>query len=185
MKRYFAYLWYVLRHKWFVTIECWKSGLFWRGLLHDASKFRPSEFLPYARHFYNPDGSKRSARDKTGYYKPTDTGDSEFDFAWFLHQKRNDHHWQYWIIPDDGSKEITLNQAGNILYKLKLLKMPEKAVREMICDWIGAGKAQGTPGTDVWYAKNGDKLIFHPQTRILIESLLFQRFGKDHLTSAK
>lgn len=50
--------------------------------MHDISKFRPSEFIPYAKFFYNSDGSKRQIRDKTGYYRSDDTGDSKFDFAW-------------------------------------------------------------------------------------------------------
>lgn len=95
MRRYIIYLWYIMRHKWFVLCACISHGIPLRGLMHDFSKLRPSEFIPYARYFYNPDGSKREhKRDKTGYYKPTDTGDANFDFAWFLHQKRNRHHWQ-------------------------------------------------------------------------------------------
>ena len=39
MTRYDRYLWYVIRHKWFVGVECVKRGLWWRGLVHDLSKF--------------------------------------------------------------------------------------------------------------------------------------------------
>ena len=103
--KHFKYLKYVLRHKWFVFIECCKMGYPFLGLIHDWSKFRPSEFLPYAEHFYgkdshHKDGSHqqkgiKTGRDETGYYKPTDTGDKAFDFAWLLHQKRNRHRWQW------------------------------------------------------------------------------------------
>src|SRR5664280_1736204 len=103
LTRYDKYLWYVVCHRWFVFIECCKLGIPWQGIVHDLSKFRPSEFFPYARHFHGV-GAKEW-RDKTGYYKPTDTGDSAFDFAWFLHQKRNAHHWQYWIFPSDPGHE--------------------------------------------------------------------------------
>lgn len=154
MKQYLAYLSYVLRHKWFVMLACFENRLYWRGLIHDLSKFLPSEFIPYARHFYAPDGSKQSRRDKTGYYKPTDTGDPAFDHAWFLHQKRNSHHWQYWTIPEDGEG-------------LKLLPMPHNDVLEMICDWQGAGRAQGTKQwRDItpWYRANAHKLQLHNTT---------------------
>jgi hypothetical protein len=93
MKRHWEYLKYVVRHRWFVMLACFQHGLIWRGLVHDLSKFLPSEWFPYARFFYEPNGTKKTRRDKSGYYKPTDTGDSAFDFAWLLHQKRNRHHW--------------------------------------------------------------------------------------------
>jgi len=165
MKRYLAYLKYILKHKWYVTVECFKEGLFWRGIFHDFSKFYPSEFFPYAKFFYNEDGSHKQVRDKTGYYKPTDTGDIDFDFAWLQHQNRNDHHWQWWICPqDDGDK--------------KVLDMSTEAVLEMYCDWKGAGKAQGTPDTIAWYEKNKMKMILNKSSREKIEYLLMTRVGE-------
>ena len=167
MKQYIQYLKYVLRHKWYVMEACFNEGLYWQGIVHDLSKFRPSEFIPYARHFHNPDGSKKQVRGKTGYYKPTDTGDSDFDFAWFLHQKRNRHHWQYWMIPTDD---------GNMV----ALPMQYRYVIEMVCDWAGAGKAQGFVSpkenklleTRAWYAKNKDKMVLHHTTRKLVEAII-------------
>lgn len=147
----FKYLNYVLRHKWYVFIECWKEKIIWRGIIHDLSKFLPSEFLPYAFHDFDKE------RDSTGYYKPTDTGDRAFDFAWLLHQKRNKHHWQFWVLPEDD---------GGI----KVLEMPDKYRKEMLCDWRGAGKAQGYgDNTRDWYKKNKNKMQLHPNTRKWIE----------------
>ena len=161
MKQYLNYLKYVLIHKYFVTVECFKVGLYWRGIVHDLSKFRLSEFVPYANFFYT------KKRNGTGYYKPTDTGDKAFDFAWLLHQKRNKHHWQWWTLPEDD---------GGI----KVIKMDEIFTNEMICDWIGAGKAQGffSPKDDKyfetrkWYIANKNKMNLHPHTRRLIECTL-------------
>lgn len=165
MRRYWVYLKYVLRHKWFVFLEAKRLGILWRGITHDWSKFRPREFIPYARFFYNPDGSNRSIRSKTGYYKPTDTGDDAFDFAWFCHQKANDHHWQWWMLPyDDGT--------------MKTIPMSDAARREMLADWRGAGRAQGTPDTLAWYKANGHKMQLHPQTRDWIE----EQIGYSELT---
>lgn len=153
---YLRYLWYVLRHKWFVLVECWRVGLYWRGVTHDMSKLLPSEFIPYARFFYGP---KPVKRDPTGYYKPNDTGDAAFDFAWLLHQKRNDHHWQWWLLPkDDGTWTV--------------FEMPLAARTEMLCDWRGAGRAQGTPDTVAWYKANKDKLTLHERTRAWVEAQL-------------
>ena len=151
------YLAYVLRHKWFVFRECCKVGLRWRGITHDLSKFRPSEWIPYANFFHGP--QKRLIRDKTGYYKPTDTGDVAFDFAWLLHQKRNDHHWQWWIVPyDDGG--------------FKVFEMSMSARKEMLADWRGAGRAQRKPDTSAWYEANKGKLQLGEETRLWIEAHL-------------
>lgn len=70
MKKYFHYIWYVLRHKWFVLLECWRHGLYWRGIKHDWSKFLPSELIPYV-HFFN--GQILRRRSDSGYYKPHQT----------------------------------------------------------------------------------------------------------------
>ncbi len=160
--KYLKYISYLVRHKWFVMLACFRRGLIWRGLVHDLSKFRPSEFFPYMEHFYGK--GKRGineGRDKTGYYKPTDTGDAAFDFAWLLHQKRNPHHWQWWILPED--------EGG-----VKVLVMREKYLLEMLCDWEGAARAQGVGNIDngwlvqEWYLKNRSKMQLNPGTSLNI-----------------
>ena len=154
---YHKYLWYVIRHRWFVMIACFKRGLFWRGIKHDWSKFLPSEFFPYARHFYGPNPQKRDA---SGYYKPTDTGDSAFDFAWMLHQKRNRHHWQWWLLPEDD--------GGT-----KVLEMTNDDILEMVSDWDGAGRAiSGKEDTAKWYSANNYKMQLHPRTRDKVQALV-------------
>lgn len=158
--KYLKYLNYVIRHKWYVGIECFKKGLIWRGITHDLSKLLPSEFIPYANYFYSKGSDIKRGRDKTGYYKPTDTGDKVFDFSWLLHQKRNKHHWQWWILPED--------EGG-----VKILEIEEPYLTEMICDWIGAGKAQGhfSPKDDPlketrnWWVANNHKMQLNPKTK--------------------
>lgn len=121
------------------------------GILHDWSKFLPDEFIPYSRHKFK--------RDKTGYYKPADTGDTDFETAFFLHVRRNKHHWQSWCVP------VSLNCVMT-------MPIPERYMREMVADWRGAGKAQGTPDTKVWYATHKDDLVLHLESRKWIEELL-------------
>jgi len=155
MNKYIKYLKYLLRHKYFVMLECFKVGLYWQGIIHDMSKFLLSEFIPYAN-FFN--GDIKKGRNGTGYYKPTDTGDKAFDFAWLLHQKRNKHHWQWWIIPEDG---------GGV----KIFDMPEKYLKEMLCDWKGAGKAQNSKSTvREWYDMNKSKMQLSQNTKDWLES---------------
>lgn len=159
MKQYVVYLSYLVRHKWYVTIECFKRGLIWRGLKHDYDKFYPAMISAYANFFYNKDGSKKQIRNETGYYKPTDTGNIDFDKNWFKHTRRNDHHWQYFVLATDNGEE-------------KLVDMPPNAVLEMVCDWIGAGKAQGTPDTLKWWEVNKSKMRFSTRTLSLIQDYL-------------
>lgn len=52
MRMYLKTLWKLLVHKWFVFLECCRLGIPLLGLLHDWTKFLPSEFVPYARWFY-------------------------------------------------------------------------------------------------------------------------------------
>ena len=170
MAKYLKYLSYVLRHKWFVFLECVKLGIPFRGIVHDFSKFLPSEFFPYANHFA---GGIQTGRNKTGYYKPTDTGDPDFDEAWFYHQKRNDHHWQYWCFPDEDGHPPMVRE------------MPIKCRKEMLADWRGAGKAQGTPDTLAWYKANGDKMTLGPETRAWVEEVIGYEKSRDAIKLLK
>lgn len=150
--KHIQYAKYLIKHKWFVFTACWKEGLYWRGIKHDWHKFLPSEWFPYADFFYG-----KKVRDSTGYYKPTDTGHKAFDFAWLLHQNRADHHWQWWICPQDDGGD-------------RLFPMSHKSLTEMLCDWYGAGKAQlgekhkGWQSVYEWYNKNKDKIRVHKET---------------------
>jgi hypothetical protein len=58
-------------------------GLYIHAITHDLSKFRPSEFFPYAEHFYS--GRKDFWTEQA------------FNVAWYHHQHRNKHHWGYWV----------------------------------------------------------------------------------------
>ncbi len=150
MKRYTSYLKYVLRHKWFVFLACFEMRVpIWIAILHDWDKFLPDEFIPYARCFYKPDGSKQ--------YK-----EAFLPFAWNHHQKRNKHHWQYWLLTWDRGETVAL-------------EMPDLWRREMIADWIGAGKALGKPDTLAWYEANKDKMILHPKTHEWVKATLERR----------
>jgi len=140
MNKYIKYLNYVIRHKWYVFLECWKVGIIWQGITHDFSKLLPSEFFPYSIYFY---GNGKN--------------DKEFDNAWLLHQKRNPHHWQYWLLYEDEGA-------------LKTLDMPLEYRKEMLCDWRGAGKAiTGKDNTEKWYEINKNKMLLHRDTRNWVE----------------
>lgn len=191
-KRHWAYLKYILRHKYYVFVEGRKLHVpLYLLILHDWSKFLPSEWLPYARTFYKPDG--------TNQYDET----VEFARAWMFHQHRNKHHWQYWLwvtvpshncsIPlrelsylvwDRGETQLVVERNSGSEKWLELRPkhkedeidasaMPLTHCLEMLADWKGAGKAiTGKDNTDEWYLKNKDKMILHPETRAWVEEQL-------------
>lgn len=141
--KYFTYLKYLLKHKYFVFIECFKLGIPLQGITHDISKFLPGEFLAYANHFYG------TGQVFSSYYcKKDDMGDATFNRACNYHYLRNKHHAEYW--------------AGQ--------EMPQKYVNEMIADWIGSSLAQGKGRRIIkWYRLNKDKIPLHPETRKELE----------------
>lgn len=154
--KHLKYLRYIVKHKWCVFCECWKRGLIWRGVIHDWSKFLPSEWFPYVENFY---GKKPIKRDETGYYKPTDVS-PEFDRAWLHHIHHNAHHWQHWLLVQDEDDD-------------KVLPIPRKYLVEMLCDWKGAGRAQDKPDTIAWYEKNKNKMIMDEHSRSILEAMLW------------
>jgi hypothetical protein len=166
MRAHICYLSYVLRHKWFVLLEGLNlQAPFLALVLHDWTKFLPSEWFGYVNYFYGGpyrsiyefSGDERNFALSAGCYKEKVAED--FDYAWLHHQKRNRHHWQYWVMAkDDGS-----------VYPLK---MPYRDVLEMVADWRGAGRAVGKPQTAAWYVKNQDRMQLHPDTRVEVESIL-------------
>ena len=158
--KYLQYAKYLIKHKYYVLIECFKRGIYWQGIKHDLSKFYPSEFIPYAPYFYG-----RYLKGDIKEYKPADLN-GDIGYAWFLHQKRNKHHWHYWILPQGQGK-------------MKALDMPMKYRKEMLCDWIGASKAQGND-LKVWYRKYKDKIQLHPETRKWVEAKI-----KSNLSTVK
>jgi hypothetical protein len=159
------YAHYVLRHKWYVFWACLAMGVpFYRALWHDWTKFTPIEWNPYVHTFYHPDGTPRTVRDETGAYDPTKQG-PEFARAWAHHQ-HNPHHWQAWVALGDGG---TLNPVP----------IPETYLREMVADWIGAGRTHGNTDTRTWYQRNQDKMVLHPQSREMLERLLEEARQKE------
>jgi len=148
MKKYWQYFKYVLVHKIAVYREARKLGVgIWQGLVHDMSKLSPSEFIAYARFFYETERTQKIQND--------------FSLAWASHIRKNPHHWQYWV---------TLNDIRSP----RVLEMPEKYAREMVADWRGVAVALGrSPDTaNEWYAENTSKILLHAKTKKFVEKLL-------------
>jgi len=50
--------------------------------------------------------------------------------------------------------------------------MPYNAIREMVADWRGAGRALGKPDTVAWYQVNRANMRLHPFTEWHVQTLL-------------
>jgi hypothetical protein len=165
MSQHLQYLRYVLRHKWFVFLAGFDLCVpIWRLIVHDWTKFQPVEWFPYVRFFY---GNGRS-REQLGSYSADQVQDGDFELAWNHHQKRNDHHWQYWIRFGDDGTVLTI-------------PMPDVCRREMLADWRGAGRALGKTDTPAWYEANKEKLQLHPETRAWVEVQLKEQSELERL----
>lgn len=149
MKRYLAYLKYVLIHKWYVLLEGRKLQVpMYRLIIHDWDKFLPNMFVSYAQAFYNQDGIKKKEMSSLA-----------FEYAWNGHEKINKHHWQYWLLVKDTGDLVPL-------------PIPDKHRREMLADWNGVSRVFGVNDSKSWYDKQPEKMKekIHPETRQWIES---------------
>jgi hypothetical protein len=137
VRHHIKYADYLLKHRWYVFVECLKVGLLWRGLIHDWTKFLPGEWKAYAEFFYLEQTPERKAA---------------FSTAWTRHINFHDHHWQAWV---------SLSDSG----KLVAREMPDKARKEMICDWVGAHKATGGHDLAGWYRARETGILLAPKTK--------------------
>lgn len=163
MRPHLRYLSYVVRHKWFVFRAGLKVGApLWRLVIHDWSKLSPAEWFPYVQTFYGRDATYYRDAARRGFFLrlPRGYGQAAFDGAWLHHQHRNPHHWQHWLLREDDGPT-------------KPLRMPYKLVREMVADWMGAGRAiTGEWGVASWYEANAEKMVLHPEVRQQVENLI-------------
>lgn len=159
--KHIKYISYVIRHKWFVLCACWSRGLYWQGIVHDWSKFLPSEWCPYAEFFYGfkPAPALEAFAKRECLPLPDKAAiEAAFDRAWLAHQHRSPHHWQHWVLREDSGAT-------------KVLEMPRRFALEMVSDWDGAGRAiTGVAGgTAAWFLKNEDKIMLHTATKLLVK----------------
>jgi hypothetical protein len=114
--------------------------------IHDRSKYSLDEFPYYVRQFHGDKGDP-----------------SGFAVAWLHHQNTNPHHWEYWITRSDHT-----NSAAD-----GCLPMPERYVREMVADWMGASYTY-TGSWDItdWCRAKIPAMKLHPTTLDLVTAVL-------------
>ena len=134
---------------------CFRLGLYGQGIMHDLSKYSPTEFLVGAKYYQGNRSPNAAEREDKGYTS-----------AWLHHKGRNKHHIEYWIDYglDEGSTMIGM-------------KMPVRYVVEMFCDRVAASKTyKGSSYKDSdpynYYLRSKAHYIIHPQTAQLLEKML-------------
>lgn len=144
----------ICKHKYYVGKYCWKIDLYWQGITHDLSKFSPIEFFESVKYYQGNRSPIDACKEKKGYSK-----------GWQHHKGRNPHHYEYWVD--------NLDHGGEALI------MPREYAFEMVCDYIGAGKAyMGKNFTYAkeyqwWQEKKNKPLMMHPVIIYFIEDVLY------------
>ena len=144
----------ITKHRHKVIANCFRAGIPMRGLLHDLSKYSPTEFCNGVRYFQGNRSPNDAEREDIGYSS-----------AWMHHKGRNRHHFEYWV----DYHPVTRTQEP--------VKMPVKYVAEMFCDRVAAGKIYMKKNyTDdaplQYFLKAKGRRIIHPETSDLLESWL-------------
>ena len=145
----------VSKHRWIVFKLCCKIGLPWRGLVHDLSKFSPTEFWESVRYYIGVDSPIPEARKIKGYSE-----------CYLHHRGRNKHHLDYWI-------DFETRTVAPVI--------PYKYLAELICDNISAGMVykgkNWSPETQYEYwinKKDKGTVITNPKVDNFITEVLYQ-----------
>ena len=155
IERFTGHIKTVHKHKKNVRKACFRMGLYYQGIVHDLSKFSPTEFIPSVK-YYSGQFSPNAVDKKL-------TGAST---SWLHHKGRNKHHFEYWTDYSMGPKP-----------KMQGVRMPMRYVAEMVADRYAACIAYNKDmydRKDAWtyYNRNGQYLDFDPDTRAVLEAAL-------------
>lgn len=143
----------VNRHRFHVFVNCVRCGIPLRGLLHDLSKYSPTEFIISARNYTgvrSPIANER--KEEFGYSK-----------VFIHHTRRNRHHYEYWV-------DVT---TGDII----LIPMPYPFALECCCDMISAsmvynGKKFTRDMPLQFFLRVKEKSMMHSATKTFIQMVL-------------
>ncbi len=136
----------ITRHRHLVMKHCFQVGLYKRGLLHDLSKYSPTEFRAGMRYYQGTRSPNTAEREALGYSP-----------AWMHHKGRNKHHFEYWT-----DIRLDTKTYGPV-------PMPTEYLVEMVMDRIAACKVyRGRDYTDAsaleYLERARDSALMHPET---------------------
>ncbi|MCM1187742.1 MAG: DUF5662 family protein [bacterium] len=147
----------ITRHKYLVAKGCFRVGLYRQGILHDLSKYSPTEFKVGAKYYQGDRSPNNAEREEKGH-----------STAWMHHKGRNRHHYEYWMdYSADPEKRGCIVPAP----------MPDRYIAEMIMDRIAASKVyKGKNYTDrdplEYYNRGRKQELIHPRTAAVLERML-------------
>ena len=144
----------ITKHHFLVLAGCFRIGLYWQGLIHDLSKYSPTEFGIGAAYYQGNRSPNAAEREDKGYSE-----------AWMHHKGRNRHHYEYWTDMDKVTKSY------------QSVPVPRKYLAEMVADRIAACKVYEGKGYDTgsplrYLMGSREKDLMHPKTRQELEYLL-------------
>jgi hypothetical protein len=147
--KFFKHLWVVIKHKSNVLYYASKLGIFWTGLVHDLTKFSPTEFNRSVKYFHgkkSPTIVERASHDN-------------FSYICVAHTGRNKHHWQYWV--DYTRWEIVVN------------KIPFRHALEYVADVLSASKVYNPKDFNFmvahdYFKEHSKTYLMHPATKEFI-----------------
>lgn len=159
----------ITRHKRLVMEGCFAVGLYWQGLIHDLSKYTPTEFWVGCKYYQGTMSPNNAERMDKGYSS-----------AWLHHKGRNKHHMEYWL--DYGVPELKdgeTNRKG-----ICGMRMPVRYVIEMYVDRVAASKNYQKEkytkrGALDYYLHGKEVHIMHEDTKALLELLLYMLAATD------
>lgn len=145
----------ITMHKWLVMKGCFYVGLYWQGIVHDMSKYMPSEFVIGAKYYQGIQSPNNAERKEIGYSS-----------AWLHHKGRNKHHYEYWL-------DYSSHEGDGIVP----VEMPKKYLGEMFIDRVAASKNynKGHYTDDMplkYFLKGKSYALMHENTREQLEFLL-------------
>lgn len=152
----------ITHHRHLVMKYCFKAGMYKQGLLHDLSKYSPSEFFVGAKYYLGTRSPNDAERRDIGYSS-----------AWLHHKGRNKHHYEHWTDYIVGSPRGTVGPVP----------MPKKYIAEMFCDRVAACRTyhrdEYQPTMPLEYYNGAkDHMLIHPDTKADLEMLLNMCFEK-------
>ncbi len=143
----------ITKHKLVVFKLCCKVGLIWRGLVHDLSKYSPTEFFESIHYYVGTHSPITEAKKDKGYSR-----------AWLHHKGRNKHHVEYWVDFDAPQKAAVI---------------PYKYAVEMVCDNLAAGMVYNGKNWNnstqyEYYMKARERTIINPKIDKFLTEVFLQ-----------
>lgn len=141
----------VLIHKFWVAHYCFKAGLYYQGLVHDLSKFSPTEMLESMKYYREGISPIKVAREDKGYSE-----------AILHHVGHNRHHSDYWIDHREDGRVVPV-------------PIPLQYLGEMLCDWLAAARTYQGYSDDIytkekaWWDSHRKTIPMNENSRMILD----------------